>query len=114
MVYDGKTNRLRRKEAVGMEALVQDFIREMKISSGVNRQRVAEAWSVVSGASRYTLDVYFDKGVLYCTMSSSMARNQLYFQKDVLLEKINEYLAADGLFVKDPKGGPAVKNIILR
>ena len=96
-----------------MEALVQDFIREMKISSGVNRQRVAEAWSVVSGASRYTLDVYFDKGVLYCTLSSSMARNQLYFQKDVLLAQVNEYLKNDTLYVRDGEDA-FVKEIILK
>lgn len=112
MAYDMKDNRLRRKEAVGMEALVQDFIREMKLSSGVNAQRAAEAWSTVSGASRYTLEVSLDRGVLYVTLNSSMARNQLYFQRDVLLKKVNEFLEADSLFVKG--AGPAVRNIILK
>ena len=113
MAYDGKDNRLRRKDAVGMERLVQDFIREMKLSSGMNRQRAQEAWNVVSGASRYTLDVSLDKGIMYVTLNSSMARNQLYFQRDVLLKKINEYLEQDGLFVMTP-GCPAVKNIVLK
>ena len=113
MGYDNRENRLRRKDAVGMEQLVQDFIREMKISSGVNRQRAAEAWSVVSGASRYTLDVSLDKGVLYVTLNSSMARNQLYFQRDVLKQKINEFLANDELFVKIP-GVPAVRSVVLK
>ena len=112
MAYDMKDNRLRRKEAVGMEALVQDFIREMKLSSGVNAQRAVEAWSTVSGASRYTLEVSLDRGVLYVTLNSSMARNQLYFQRDVLLKKVNEFLEADSLFVKG--AGPAVRNIILK
>lgn len=113
MAYDNRENRLRRKEAVGMNQLVQDFIREMKIASGVNSQRAAEAWNTVSGASRYTLDVSLDKGVLYVTMNSSMARNQLYFQRDVLLARINEALDADQLFVKYP-GQPAVKTIVLK
>ena len=112
MAYDIKENRLRRKEAVGMEQLVQDFIREMKLSSGMNTQRAAEAWNSVSGASRYTLSVSLDKGVLYVVMNSSLARNQLYFQRDVLLKKINEYLDNDSLFVKGP--GPAVRNIVLK
>lgn len=112
MAYDIKDNRLRRKEAVGMEQLVQHFIREMKLSAGVNAQRASEAWNSVSGASRYTLDVSLDKGVLYVTLNSSMARNQLYFQRDVLLKKINEYLENDSLFVKGQ--GPAVRNIILK
>ena len=112
MAYDIKENRLRRKEAVGMEQLVQDFIKEMKLSSGMNTQRAAEAWNSVSGASRYTLSVSLDKGVLYVVMNSSLARNQLYFQRDVLLKKINEYLDNDSLFVKGP--GPAVRNIVLK
>ena len=112
MAYDNKDNRLRRKDAVGMEDLVQDFIREMKLSSGINRQRAAEAWNAVSGASRYTIDVSLDKGILYVVLNSSMARNQLYFQKDVLLRKVNECLEADTLFVKGD--GPAVRNIVLK
>ena len=95
-----------------MEKLVQDFIREMKLASGVNRHRAFEAWNSVSGASRYTLDVALEKGVLYVTMNSSMARNQLYFQRDVLLTKINEFLENDPMFVKGT--GPAVKSIVLR
>ena len=95
-----------------MERLVQDFIREMKIASGVNNQRVMEAWNSVSGASRYTLNVSFDKGVLYVALNSSIVRNQLYFQRDVLLVKLNEYIDNDALFVKGP--GPAVRNIILK
>ena len=113
MGYDNRDNRLRRKDAVGMEQLVQDFIREMKISTGVNRQRAVEAWNVVSGASRYTLDVSLDKGILYVTLNSSMARNQLYFQRDVIKQRINEFLANDELFVNTP-GVPAVRNIVLK
>lgn len=112
MAYDNKVNKLRRKEAVGMEQLVQDFIREMKIASGVNRYRALEAWNEVSGASRYTLDANLDKGTLYVSLNSSMARNQLYFQRDVLVRKMNEFLDADPIFVKGE--GPAVRNIILK
>ena len=114
MAYDNKDNRFRRKEAVGMEQLVRDFILEMKIASGVNRQRASEAWNTVSGASRYTLSVSYVGAIVYVSLNSSMARNQLYYQRDVIMQKMNEFLAADSLFVKDSKGGPAVKNIVLK
>ena len=114
MAYDNKDSGLRRKDAVGMEQLVQDFIREMKISSGLNRQRAAEAWAAVSGASRYTLDVSFDRGIMICAISSSVVRNQLYFQRDILLQKLNEHLAEDSLYVSDGKDEKIVKNLILR
>ena len=113
MAYDNRDNRLRRKDAVGMEQLVQDFIREMKIASGVNRQRAAEAWNTVSGAARYTLDVSLDKGIMYVTLNSSMARNQLYFQLNALTQRLNEYLSKDPLFAQQGTG-PVIKKLILK
>ena len=112
MAYDNRDNRLRRKEAVGMDRLVQEFIREMKIASGVNKCRAQEAWNQVSGASRYTMDVNLDNGILYVTLNCSMARNQLYLQSDVLVQKMNEFLKNDPIFVKGT--GPAVNNIVLK
>ena len=97
-----------------MESLVAQFIREMKLSFGINQVRVTEAWNNASGASRYTLSVSYVGTYVYVTMNSSMARNQLYYQRDVLMQKMNEILAADSLFVGNPKGGPAVTNIILK
>ena len=107
-------NRIGRKEAVGMESLVAQFIREMKLSSGINQVRVTEAWNTASGASRYTLSVSYVGTYVYVTMSSSMARNQLYYQRDLIMQKMNEILASDTLFVASQKGGAAVTNIILK
>ena len=94
-----------------MDELVNQFIRDMKLASGLEKQRVAEVWNEVSGAGRYTLDVRFEKGVMTCMISSSVVRNQLYFQRDVLLDRLNEALSEDSLFNgrKD-----VVKTLILR
>jgi hypothetical protein len=113
MAYDSRKNSLRRQEAVGMEELVTQFIRDMKLSSGLGKQRACEAWAKVSGAGRYTLDVNFDKGVMVCVISSSVVRNQLYFQRDRLLKSLNEHLAADELLA-GASGGDVVKTLILR
>ena len=107
-------NRIGRKDAQGMEELIGLYIREMKLVSGFNRQRVFEAWDAVSGASIYTIDRFFRDGMLYCTISSSVVRNQLYFQREVLLQQINEYLDKDGMLVRDRKDGPLVRNLILK
>mgnify|MGYP002518764917 CR=1 FL=1 len=113
MAYDGRNNRLRRQEAVGMDELVNQFIREMKLASGLEKQRAAEAWNVVSGAGRYTLDVRLEHGSMTCFISSSVVRNQLYFQRDVLLKKLNEVLSEDSLFA-GRSDSCIVKNLILR
>jgi hypothetical protein len=114
MAYDPRTNRMRRQDAVGMDELVKEFIREMRLSAGLNKQRIEEAWNNVSGAGIYTLDVSYDKGVLYCTINSSMVRNQLYFQKDILVQTLNEELQKDELLTWDWSKGPCVKSLVLR
>ena len=114
MAFDGRHNKLRRKEAVGMEDLMIQYLRDMKLTAGMNKQRATEAWNAVSGASRYTLSVIFERGVMTCTISSSLVRNQLYFQRDVLIEKLNEFLAADSLYDDGGKEGPAIKVLVLK
>jgi len=109
-----KGNRIGRKEAQGMMELVEQYIREMKLTSGFNRQRVFEAWDVVSGASRYTVDRFFRDGMLYCTISSSVVRNQLYFQRDILVRKMNEYLRSDAVMICSKDDSDMIKNLILK
>ena len=113
MAMEYKGNTLQRRDAVGMDELVEQFIRDMKLASGINRQRVIAAWNSVSGASRYTVDVYLKGKTLYCTIGSSVVRNQLYFQKDVLLAQLNNCLGSDDMFIKDDEG-PYVSELILR
>lgn len=104
--------RLGRKEAVGMDELIAAYIREMKLSSGLNRQRVFDAWDAVTGAAPYTLSKSFAKGILFVSLSSSVVRNQLFFQRAEIASRINGELSRDGLFTGEAEG--YVKSIILK
>ena len=97
-----------------MEDLMLQYLRDMKLTAGMNRQRATEAWNTVSGASRYTLSVTFERGIMTCAINSSLVRNQLYFQREVLVQKLNEFLAADKLYDTGGKEEPAVKVLILK
>lgn len=106
--------RIHRKEAVGMDKVVQEFIKSMKLAAGLNTQRIFAAWDACSGAGPYTLKRYFRGGKLYITLSSSVIRNQLYFQRAVLIEKMNAYLSQDSLFTADNKSVGFITELILR
>lgn len=105
---------IRRKEALSMETVIEEFIKSAKIASGLNTQRIFSAWDECSGAGPFTLKRYFRSGTLYITLSSSVIRNQLYFQKEALIEKMNAMLAEDPLFTKDNRTTGFVRELVLR
>ena len=106
--------RLSRREAVGMDVLVEAFIKEMKLSSGLNGQRIFAAWDAISGAAPYTTRKYLKNNILYCYISSSMLRQQLYFRRDELINGINELLKDDPLFSPDDPKTSFIKGIVLQ
>ncbi|MBO4340400.1 MAG: DUF721 domain-containing protein, partial [Bacteroidales bacterium] len=58
-----------------------------------------------SGAGAYTIGKYLKDNVLYCNISSSALRQQLYFQRAEILQNMNEILKEEGI---------SLKNIVLK
>ena len=112
--YKKRSYFIRRKEALTMEEVVEEFIKSAKLASGLNTQRVFAAWDACSGAGPFTLKRYFRSGTLYITLNSSVIRNQLSFQKDTLIEKMNAFLASDELFTSDNHTVGFIQELILR
>ena len=108
------TTRIHRKEAVGMDKIVEAYIKSMKIAAGLNTQRVFAAWDACSGAASYTLRRFLRGGKLYITLNSSVVRSQLFLQKDLLIEKMNAFLSQDALFTNDNKTVGFIQELILK
>ena len=106
--------KIHRKEAVGMEEIVAQYIKSMKIAVGLNTQRISAAWDACSGAASYTLRRFFRGGKLYITLNSSVVRSQLFLQKDLLIEKMNAFLSQDALFTNDNKTVGFIQELILK
>ena len=105
---------IHRKEAVGMDKIVEAYIKSMKIAAGLNTQRVFAAWDACSGAGPYTLRRFYRGGKLYITLSSSVVRSQLFLQREVLIEKMNAFLTQDVLFTTDNKTVGFIQELILK
>lgn len=97
-----------------MDELVKQYIKSMKLASGLNTQRIFEAWDACSGAGEFTLRRFFRDGKLYITLSSSVVRNQLHFQKQDLVEKMNRFLLDDSLFTEDNSTVGLIQELILK
>ena len=105
---------IRRKEALTMEEVIEEYIKSAKLASGLNAQRVFAAWDECSGAGPFTLKRYFRSGTLYITLNSSVIRNQLSFQKTELIEKMNATLAGDRLFTADNRTVGYIQELVLK
>ena len=112
--YKKRNYAIRRKEALSMEEVIGEFIKSAKLASGLNSQRIYAAWDDCSGAGPFTLKRYFRAGTLYITLNSSVIRNQLSFQKEALIEKMNATLSGDPLFTPDNRTTGFVKELVLR
>ena len=97
-----------------MDKIVEEYIRRMKLSVGLNTQRIFAAWDACSGAAPWTLRRFFRSGKLYITLSSSVLRSQLVLQKPFLIEKMNAFLSQDELFTKDNKTVGFIQELILK
>ncbi|MBO7396703.1 MAG: DUF721 domain-containing protein [Bacteroidales bacterium] len=106
--------RFARKQALSMEEVVERYIKQMRIAAGLNTRLIFEAWDECSGAGPFTLRRFFRDGKLYITLSSAVIRDQLYFQRDVLVEKINARLNGNSLFTQDNRSVNYVKELILK
>lgn len=111
---DSKHIRLTRKQALSMDEVIGMYIKSMKISSGLNTQCIFSAWNEASGAEAFTVRRFFRDGKLYVTLNSSVVRNQLSFQRDALVEKMNEILSHDELFARDDERVSYIKELILK
>ena len=105
---------IRRKEALTMEEVIEEYIKSAKMASGLNTQRIFAAWDACSGAGPFTLKRYFRSGTLYITLNSSVIRNQLSFQKTELIEKMNATLAGDRLFTSDNRTVGYIQELVLK
>lgn len=107
-------SRFEKKRPQPLGDLIKYYIKVNRLSTKINSQIVFSAWDEVSGAGAWTVRKFYREGKLYITLSSSVIRSQLYFQKEALLEKINAKIFSNELFTEDDMNVGAVKELILK
>lgn len=108
------TNKLPFRKAVGMNTLIREVLKENRMTEAFNSRCIFRAWDQASGAAEYTVRRFFRDGKLYITLSSSVVRSQLYFQQDVLLQKINSIARNDEFFTDTESVKGPVTQLILK
>lgn len=77
--------------------LLADFIKDEKLEDGLLRVKIFRTWDIVVGESyaKATIGKFYKDKILYCTISSSTVRSQMYFQKRFFIGQINKALNGD-------------------
>ncbi len=107
-------NRIHRKTAQPLGELIRQFLASRGLRENVSTHLVFSAWDRASGAAPWTVKRFFRDGRLYITLSSSVVRSQLGFQKSELVGKMNALLDEDELLPAGKRGGKYVKELILK
>lgn len=96
---------MKRENTQLISAIIKEFIREEHLEEGLQRVRIFQAWDIVVGeaGSKVTTNKFFKDGILYCTISSSIVRTQLYYRKEDIITQINNLLSTT-----------AVKKLVLK
>ncbi len=92
---------MKRENSIKIDKLMELFVRQYGLEEGLSRIRVFVAWDETLGTrySKLTSGKFFKGGILYCTITSSVARNHLFMKKNKIIAEINQKLGSE--IVKD-------------
>lgn len=85
-----------KKEEQNIKSVMQSLLKESsRFSDGLQKQNIANVWAAVMGGTiaKYSNSVRLDKNTLYVNISSAALRNELIYEKDKIIQKLNEELS---------------------
>lgn len=72
---------------------IKQFLRESRIGGGIKAIQIKEVWEQMMGKTitNYTSDIQIIKKTLYITTNVAPLKNELTYQKEKIVERINEH-----------------------
>jgi len=92
-------------ESLAISDILKEFIKEGKLKQGLEAIEVRQAWENLmgKGVNAYTKEIILKKNTLYLWFSSSVLREELLYQKQKIIEMLNQEI-----------GEPIVEDLIFR
>ena len=91
----------KRGEIKNISKVLEDDISQKLFKVGIDNLRVQEAWVKTMGENiqKYTYNVKYKKGILYIKLKSSELKEELNFEKNKVINLINQELGKE--YVKE-------------
>ena len=76
---------------------IRKFLRQSGLESPLNEFRLVDAWRDVVGPTifKYTLNLYIRNQTLFVHLSSSVLRQELQMQREMLVNHLNQQVGAN-------------------
>lgn len=83
-------------EFVSLGDALEQFIRSSKISGGIRAIQIEELWADLMGKAiaKYTEKIQIHGNTLYITTTVAPLRQELLYQKETIILRVNEKLGA--------------------
>ena len=83
---------MRRTKTTTIGEILKEFFARPYVAAKVAEGRLPEYWKVAVGdvAARATTDIKFENHILTVRISSGVIRQELFYRRDTIAERINE------------------------
>jgi predicted nucleic acid-binding Zn ribbon protein len=73
---------------------LKDFLKKSRLKSGVQAMQVEDAWEKIMGKTiaNYTDKIEIKNSTLFISTSVAPLKNELLYQKEKIIERVNEAL----------------------
>lgn len=90
---------------ISLQDAIQQFLQKSRLKSGIQSLRIEEVWEQVMGKTiaKYTDKIQIINHTLYITSSVAPLKNELLYQKEKIIERIN-----------DAMGEKLVKDVVIK
>ena len=77
-----------------MQDAIKQFLKQSRIKGGIQALQIEEVWEQIMGKTiaRYTDNIQIINQSLFISSSVAQLKNELLYQKDKIIERVNEAL----------------------
>ena len=79
---------------ISLQDAIQQFLKKSRLKSGIQALRIEDVWEEVMGKTiaKYTEKIQIINSTLFITTTVAPLKNELLYQKEKIIERVNEAL----------------------
>ncbi len=82
---------------VSLQEAMQEFLKKSRLKNGIQAIQIEDVWEQLMGVTiaKYTDSIKIIGHTLFITSSVAPLKNELLYQKDTIIQRVNEALGED-------------------